>query len=170
MRQKGQLVEMDRKLFVPLPDGSVNPKTCDRVSDTRNHFGLVLTPDGAYQQCMISLTSTQIKKSKTLMSALASVKKKHPMTQQLFQPPTFANIVDITTVPESNDQGNWMGINFALSSEVRRADIYNAAKAFAESVRAGKVETNYNNLAENTDVSGDTDGGGAPSHSQPEKF
>jgi hypothetical protein len=172
MRAKGEIVELDRKLFIPNPDGSVDPKKNDRIADTRNHYGLILTKDGAYQHAMISLTSTQIKKSKTLMAALASVKKIHPMTKQLFQPPTFANIVDVGSQPEQNELGNWMGITFATSGEVRRADIYNAAKAFAESVRKGAVQENYQNLAENAPAMDDeaNGGNGAPSHSEPKKF
>jgi hypothetical protein len=168
MRQKGEIVEMDRKLYIPLPDGSVDPKKCDRINDTRNHFVIVIDEDGqGYQQAMISLASTQIKKSRNLMSALHSVKKMHPTNKMLFQPPTFANIVNVGSQPESNDQGSWMGITFALSGEVRRRDLYEAAKAFADSVKSGAVETNYSNLAEEDTAGGEA---GQPSHSEPRKF
>lgn len=140
-REKGEIVEMDNKLYFPLPDGSVNEKKCDRVADTRNHYMLLLNEDGSWTECLLSLTSTQIKKSKMLMSALASVKLKG--AAGMYTPPTFANLIKATTIPESNDKGNWMGIRFEVDGQVDRSDLYQAAKKFHEVIKAGKVEAKY---------------------------
>jgi hypothetical protein len=142
MRSQGRIVESDGRLFMPLPDGTVNDKKCDRVSDTRNHFVLLLDDDGGYTQALISLTSTQIKKSKVLMSALASVKiniaGRGPVT-----PATFANKVRMTTVPEQNDKGTWFGVRFELDGLLTDKAVYAAAKAFYESVSQGQIQTKY---------------------------
>ncbi len=58
-------------------------------------------------------------------------------------PPTFANIVHATTIPESNDKGNWFGLRMELVGRVDRADLYAAAKAFRDSVVKGQVEVKY---------------------------
>jgi len=104
MRAKGQIVELDGRLYIPLPDGTVHEKKCDRIADTRNHYVLLVDEEtGGWTQALFSLTSTQIKKSKMLMSALASVKLKGG--SGMYTPPTFANFVRATTLPESNDKG-----------------------------------------------------------------
>lgn len=142
MRARGEVKELDNRLYIPLEDGTVNEKRCDRLSDTRNHYVLVLDEErGHWKEALVSLSSTQIKKSKMLMSALASVKLDGP--SGTFTPPTFANQVRITTVPESNDKGTWYGVRFQLEGQVTRGDIYAAAKAFHAKVVKGGVEAKY---------------------------
>lgn len=142
MRASGAIKELDNRLYMPLEDGTVNEKKCDRISDTRNHYVLILDEeDGSWKEALLSLASTQIKKSKMLMSALASVKVAG--AAGMFTPPTFANLVRVTTVPESNDKGTWFGVRFALEGHVSRAEVYGAAKAFHAKVAKGAVEVKY---------------------------
>ncbi len=143
MRTKGQIVELDGRLYAPEQDGSVNPEKSDRFNDTRNHYVLIMDTDsGAWTEALLSLTSTQIKKSKMLMSALASVKLKNG-AGQLYTPPTFANLVRATSVGESNDKGTWFGVKFELAGQVDRAEIYAAAKAFHANIAKGGVQVKY---------------------------
>jgi hypothetical protein len=143
MRAKGQVVEQDGRLYAPESDGSVNPNKSDRFNDTRNHYVLIIDQEtGAWTEALLSLTSTQIKKSKMLMSALASVKLKNS-SNQLFTPPTFANLIHATTVGESNDKGTWFGVKFELAGQVDRSEVYAAAKAFHASIAKGGVQVKY---------------------------
>lgn len=154
LRQKGKVVELDGKLFFPLPDGTVNDKKCDRLNDTRNHYVLLVDDEtGSWVQAVLSLSSTQIKKSKNLMSALASVKVKG--ANGLYTPPTFGNLVKLTTVAESNDKGNWFGIVPKLAGLVDSKELYAAAKAFHATVARGGVEVKY----EDTEGAGAAGGG-----------
>lgn len=142
MRSKGGISELDGRLYIPLEDGTVNEKKCDSIKDTRNHYILIIDPEtGAWKEALLSLTSTQVKKSKMLMSALASVKVNGP--NGMFTPPTFANFVRLSTVPESNDKGTWFGAKFELAGNVDRAEVYSAAKAFHASVSKGAVIAKY---------------------------
>lgn len=153
MRARGEISELDGKLYVPLPDGTVSDKKCDRISDTRNHYVLLVDDDtGAWKEALMSLTSTQIKKSKMLMSALASVKVRG--ASGLFTPPTFANMVRVTTTPESNDKGTWFGLKFELVGQVTRSELYAAAKAFHASVAKGTVIAKYEQTDEHTEAKG----------------
>lgn len=143
MRAKGQIVELDGRLYAPEADGSVNPEKSDRFNDTRNHYVLLMDQDsGAWTEALLSLSSTQIKKSKMLMSALASVKLKNA-SGQMYTPPTFANFVRATTVAESNDKGTWFGVKFELAGQVDRAEVYAAAKAFHTNIAKGGVQVKY---------------------------
>jgi hypothetical protein len=142
MRAKGEIKELDGQLFVPLEDGTVNPKKCDRFTDTRNHYVLLIDPKtGAHRQAVISLSSTQIKKSKLLMALFSNVRVKHG--PNMIQPATYANIVKATTVAERNDKGSWFGWKFELDGLVESQMLYSAAKAFHQIVKAGQVETKY---------------------------
>ena len=154
MRAKGEIVEYEGRLYAPEADGSVNPNKSDRFNDTRNHYVLIVDmATGAWTEALLSLTSTQIKKSKMLMSALASVKLKNN-ANQLYTPPTFANLVRVTTVGESNDKGTWFGVKFELAGQVDRAEIYAAAKAFHANIAKGGVQVKYEDTETSTEPSG----------------
>lgn len=146
LRLKGQVVELERRLYFPLPDGSVNPDKCDRLADVRNHYVLLLAEDGSWTQALLSLGSTQIRKSKQLMSMLSSIKVKG--SSGMYTPASWANVVRLTTVPESNDKGSWMGVRVELDGLVSGADIYAAGRSFNESVRKGQVEAKYEDAGE----------------------
>lgn len=148
MRSDGKIVELDGRLYAPGADGSVNEKKSDRFSDTRNHYCLLMDEaSGAFTPVLVSLTSTQIKKSKMLMSLLAGVKLSGA-SGAFYTPPTFANTVRCTTVPESNEKGTWHGVRFELAGQVGRADVYEAAKAFHASVIKGAaLASNYEEVA-----------------------
>ena len=153
MRARGEISELDGKLYIPMPDGTVSDKKCDRISDTRNHYVLLVDDaTGAWKEALMSLTSTQIKKSKMLMSALASVKVQG--ASGLFTPPTFANTVRVLTTPESNDKGTWFGLKFELAGQVTRPELYAAAKAFHSSVAKGTVIAKYEETDEHTEAKG----------------
>ena len=148
MRNKGKIVDFEGRLYGPEQDGAVNPNKSDRFNDTRNHYVLIIDSEsGAWTEALLSLSSTQIKKSKMLMSALASVKLKNA-ADQMYTPPTFANYVRINTIPESNDKGTWFGVKFELAGQVDRAEIYSAAKAFHANITRDSVQVKY----ENTDA------------------
>jgi hypothetical protein len=140
MRIDGRVVELEGRLYVPLEDGTVHEKKCDKMTDTRSHFGIAVTEAGA-SQVLLPLSSTQIKKSKQLMSMLNSAKVKGP--NGLVTPPTWMNAVKMTTVLESNDQGSWFGVKFEAGGFIQSKDLYDAGKAFHEMIAAGEAKANY---------------------------
>lgn len=143
MRDKNEIVEMEGRLYAPLSDGTVSEKRCDRFSDTRNHYVLIFDETtGFCTQALLSLTSTQIKKSRVLMSMLSEVKMRRA-DGTVFTPPTFASMVRISTVPESNDKGTWHGVKFEMAGQVQRSDVVGAARVFWQSVSKGTVSANY---------------------------
>lgn len=156
-RAAGRIVELDGRLYAPLEDGTVNPNKCDRFSETRNHYCLLVDPEEmAFKQVLLSLTSTQIKKSKGLMSMLSSVRVGPPNNRRM--PDTFANLVRITTVPESNDKGSWYGVRFALEGLVgdlpdgMGASVYAAGLEFNRSVASGAVSARYEDSGAHPDA------------------
>lgn len=146
LRQDKEIVEHKSKLYMSVNGRSqFDPDQADRIVDTRNHYVLIVDREtGVWRQALMSLSSTQIKKSRALMTALASMKIK--AGDKLITPPTFANQIKATTVPESNDKGSWMGWHFELAGFVQSADLYAAAKLFHQSVTSGHVETKYTDV------------------------
>lgn len=141
LRDDGKLVEHEGRLYFPLPDGKVDDKRCDRVSETRSHFGLTLGKDGMPAQVLLSLASTQIKKSKLLMSKMGQQLIQTPKGMQ--EKPHFANVFRVTTVKESNDKGSWFGVQFFREGDVKSRAVYDMGKKFYESVKGGEVKVNY---------------------------
>lgn len=144
LRDSGEVVDREGRLFYPLPDGTIDEKKCDHLSDTRNHFGILVEEEsGEAQQVLLSLGSTQIKKSKMLMSLLNSAKIKGP--KGLVTPPTWANRILLTTVQESNDKGSWNGLKVQPSDPkyVQGKDLYDIGKAFHATIVAGEAKVNY---------------------------
>jgi len=144
MRERGEVVQVDGEgLFVADEDGNANPKKSDRLADTRSHFGLIIDPEtGETQQVLLALTSTQIKKSKQLMSMLNNVKVKGS-DGSLVTPPTWVNQFKLTTVLESNDQGSWYGVKFEPAGFIPSQDVYEAGRAFHEAISAGEAKANF---------------------------
>ena len=80
----------------------------DQLKDTRNHFVLVQSSTGAWQPALLSLSSTQIKKSKRWMSLIQGVEMRTPEGRP-FNPPSFSHIYKLKAVKEENSKGSWWG-------------------------------------------------------------
>lgn len=166
MRDRGELKELENKLYVPMADGSINEKKSDRVNDTRNHYCLILADDGTWTTALLSLTSTQIKKSKLLASMIAS--RKVRTASGMVQPASWANRVRVTTVAESNDKGSWYGVRFEFDGDLLApsSDVYRAGREFNQLVAAGKAQAKYEDLGDDAAQTGGGNGHGG----DPEKF
>ncbi len=137
MRAAGGIVEVYRRFYAPLPDGKVNPDRCDRFDEVRQHYCVLLEPSGAHRSVLLPLTSTQIKKSKALLSMLAAVTVPDA-TGRMRPAPTFASVVRMTTVVESNDKGSWYGVRFVIEGRTTDVDAYHAARALHATFRSNK--------------------------------
>jgi hypothetical protein len=159
LRQQGKLKDLDGRLYFPLPDGTVHEKKCDRVSDTRNHYCLVLTgPEDEMPVAMVfALASTGIKTSKNLISRIDSIKMRGA-NGQVFTPPSFSHMYRCKAQLKSNEKGKWYLPDIDMLGPVRYASIYAAAKAFYAQVAAGKVEVAHDSVSDAGDSSAPDDG------------
>lgn len=128
----------------PVFDNEGRPKF-DFLSDTRNHFVLVKTSSGSWVPALISLSSTQIKKSKRWLSLISGLELTKADGITKYVPPSYSHIYKITSVKEENDKGKWNGFSIALSraldpSSPADAAAYLKAKQFNLDVNAGAVE------------------------------
>jgi len=112
----------------------------DLLKDTRNHFVLVQSESGAWQPAIISLSSTQIKKSKRWMSLIQGIEMRAPGSAKSFNPPSFSHVYKMTAKKEENSQGSWWGVDIAVVGPVQDHETYAKAKAFHASVASGDIE------------------------------
>lgn len=105
---------------------------------------LVDEETGAHERVVVTMTSTQLKKSRRWNTIMSSFQIPRPDGRGTFTPPIFYRSYRLTTVPEGNDNGDWFGWAVAPGPLVPElpagADLYNAAKAFREAVNAGLVK------------------------------
>ena len=112
----------------------------DELSDTRNHFVLYESASGTWKPAIISLSSTQIKRSKRLMAIINQIELIGAKGKK-FNPPSFSHIYELTTEKETNQKGSWYAASFKLESQLTDIELYAKAKAFHQSVMSGSVET-----------------------------
>lgn len=82
-------------------------KNGNLIATTSYFFGLYRGA-GEWSKAIIAMTSTQLKKSRFWLNLMASIKLDKADGSK-FTPPMFSHKYCITTVPESNEKGNWFG-------------------------------------------------------------
>ena len=138
MSNHGGQIFMD----VPADSSPVDEKgqaKYDILSDTRNHFVLMQAKSGAWQPALISLGSTQIKKSKRWLSLIQGIEMKKT-DGSVFNPPSFSQVYKLTTIKEENAKGKWQGLSIELVGAVTQAEVYTKAKKFNVDVVEGTIE------------------------------
>lgn len=139
-RSAGKLVDHEGRSYF-TDDGKVDDKKNDRLVDTRLHFGLMLDKAGVPHQVLLSLTSTQIKKSKLFNSMQRE--RTRVVNGKVVMEPSFLYAYRITTVKESNDRGSWYGVHFTLDGQVPNSAVFQMGAAFYEALKRNEVKVNY---------------------------
>ena len=138
---KGELLPSDPQVAAATTDadGRLTDAEGNLLADTRTHYVLVLDGKGGYQPAVISLASSQIKKSRNWMSKMNGIKMQRTDGSH-YTPAMFSHQYKITTVPESNDKGSWFGLKVETLGPVESGELYQAAKAFRDAVSSGEVK------------------------------
>lgn len=112
-----------------------------QLNDTREWYGLLLNEDGSTTPVLLSLTSTQIKKSKKWLALAGGIKING---QQL---KLWAQTYKLTTALEKNDQGSWYGIEFKYTGPVPSKEVFDAAQSFRDIIEQSAAQANYETVA-----------------------
>jgi hypothetical protein len=112
-------------------------ETGDLFIDTAYHFGLLLHEDGMPEWAVISMYSTQLKKSRTWNTTMRRIMKKGP--HGVYNPPSYSHVYHLTTVGEAKDTYDWYGWRIVCDREVADVDLYKMAREFAKQIEAGEV-------------------------------
>lgn len=113
------------------------------IIDTKYHFVVLVKPDGAYEWAVISMTSTQLKKSRLWLTTM-----KRQLMPNGKEYPSFSHSYKLTTVGESKDKYSWYGWNIAVKERLSNPTLYSYAKEFAKAVAVGSVQVSAPPAAE----------------------
>tara|TARA_R100000781_G_scaffold1799_2_gene3051 strand:+ start:5723 stop:6505 length:783 start_codon:yes stop_codon:yes gene_type:complete len=118
------------------------------IQTSATHFVLSIHEDGSYDNAMIAMAGTQLKKSRTWNSIMASIKMRSG--DKVFTPASYSHKYVMKTKAESNDRGTWFGWNITMDGPLSEEDMffYQAAKDFATTV--GDVNLSQANDSETT--------------------
>lgn len=108
------------------------------IKDTRRHFVIYEDGDGNWRPALMSLSGTQIKKSKRFLALISGFSA--VVSGKEVALPSFSQIYSLSSVKESNKKGNWYGIEFAHVNQVMSMEIYAKAKALYDNVMSAKVD------------------------------
>lgn len=130
----------DEKSRDILPNGN-------QLNDTRTFYVMVIK-DGMPSPAVITMTSTQIRKAKQWLMQQSLLKLKRA-DGTAYTPPMFAAKWRVSTVPESNDRGSWMGLAFSNEGYLAgpKDPVFVAAMDFHKSIAAGTVQADLSKQA-----------------------
>jgi len=108
------------------------------VETAANHFVIVVEDEkqGIGQPALITLKSTQLKKSRKWNSMMLNIKLQG--ANGPFTPPSYSHLYRLTTIEEGNDFGKWFGIEIEKEKMLENRNLFNMAKEFADSVTKGE--------------------------------
>lgn len=115
------------------------------VIGTGTFYGLLVPRDGSPPiRGVMGMQATQFKKARKWNALITSHQIKRPDGNGFFTPAMFARIYRVTSVKESNDQGNWYGFKIDVLGDTMRLpngkDLYMMAREFRALIDKGAVE------------------------------
>jgi hypothetical protein len=114
------------------------------VIGTGTFYGLLVLPDKPPVRGVMGMQATQFKKARKWNALITSHQIKRPDGNGYFTPAMFARVYHVTSVKESNDQGNWFGFKVDVKGDTLRApngkDLYLMAREFRALIDKGVVE------------------------------
>lgn len=111
-----------------MEDGSI-------LTDTREHYVMIVNNDGTYEPAVLTLSGTQLKKSKKWMTLMQGIRIQGQVA------PMFSQMYKLSPVSESNDKGSWAGVKVDHVSQITSRELYDACKQFRDMVRSGEVKS-----------------------------
>jgi hypothetical protein len=116
-------------------------KNGNYIVETSQLYGINVT--AAFRKCFLPMSSTQLKKARRLLT-LATTEKLQRADGSEFTPPLWYRSYSLTTVPESNAEGSWMGWKIergqALTELPNWQQHLTEIKSFRESLVKGEAK------------------------------
>ena len=114
-----------------LPNGNY-------LANTASHYIILLSPTYGPTQAVISMTSTQLKKSRKWNTQMVSQTITLP-DGSVKPKPSFASAYYLKTMPEINKHGSWMGYEIGERREVSKEEFQMSA-VFYKAVMSGTIK------------------------------
>lgn len=110
----------------------------NHIVATAYHFVLVVKPSGILERAVISMTKSQLKKSRRWLSQMMNLQVQLPNGKTI-RPPMFSHTWEVSTVLEQKDSYSWYGFTVGNPKILESMDAYTAAKVFHDEITAGNV-------------------------------
>ena len=123
-------------------DGKDRLSNGNYVEETASHY-VVICEEGKHSSALITMKSTQRKKSKKWNSMMMSLRSKKKDGQGFFKPAPFTQTYRLKTVLEKNNLGSWFGWEIEHIGPVEDQNVLQAAYEFYTSCKGGAVKVNY---------------------------
>ena len=124
----------DEKGIETLPNGNL-------LTNTAQFFVLMMHEELGPQRCLITMSSTQLKKARKWMTQMQSLQARGK--NGMFTLPMMSQKYTLRTTEERNDKGSWFGWDVSRQGPLDMAtesDLFEMALTFAKSVKAGEVK------------------------------
>jgi len=117
-----------------LPNGNL-------LTNTAQFFVLMLHEELGPQRCLITMSSTQLKKARKWLTQMQSLQARGK--NGMFTLPMMSQKYTLRTAEERNDKGSWFGWDVSRQGPLDMAnesDLFEMALTFAKSIKAGDVK------------------------------
>ena len=112
------------------------------VEETASHYVMVVE-EGKSSTALITMKSTQRKKSKKWNSMMMSLRAKKADGKGFFRPAPFTQQYKLKTVLEKNNLGSWYGWEITSEGLVQDESLVNRAYKFRQSLMSGSVKVKH---------------------------
>jgi len=126
-----------QRIMISSPNGPIEVEADmdgNVITDSREHYVIIVEPDGSYTPALLALGGTQLKKSKKWMTLMQGIRIGGNIA------PMFSQMYKVSPMAESNDKGSWSGYKIDHIGQVTSIDLYNGAKNFRDMVRSGTAK------------------------------
>ncbi len=110
----------------------------NQIAETAEYYCIVAQDEGAPEQVLLSLTSSQLGFSRRWNTMLNNARVQNAKGETV-PAPMFSYMYNLTTIPQSNDQYSWMGLSVEKSRPTPMP-LAMAALDFMKAARSGAVE------------------------------
>ena len=111
---------------------------------TAEYFVMVVNEDGSFSPYVITMTGSQLKKSRQWNTMINQLRVPTSDGKGTFNPAMFYSSCLLSTVPQSNNEGSWFGWKISPSDPVlslqNGESLYIACRTLRASILAGEVQ------------------------------
>lgn len=121
-------------------DKNGRPITADgnHIVDTAYHYVMRVYDDGRFERAIISMSSTQLKKSRRWLTQMMNIML--DISGKKINPPMYSHTYHLTSVHEEKDSYSWFGWDIRNPRLLENHELYTIAKKFSQDVIAGLVK------------------------------
>ena len=124
-------------------DGKYRLGNGNYIEETATFYLLVLGEGVTPQPAVLSMSKSALKHARNWAYMLKNEFIQNPKTKKLFLAPSWYRVYNLTTFMDSNDKGDWYNWKIEKGDFLNDEATFDAASAFNESFRKGKVVASY---------------------------